>query len=104
MKNFIPRWLPLVPRFPQGSSLEICHSQRRAIVALVQPRVISHIPLVCLLATRQVYLCPTKYGARKLGSISGGFWTETGVPISSNQKSLPRIACNEYVFNECSLV
>ena len=44
----------------------------------------------------RVYLCPTKYGARKTGSTCGGFRTEAGLPISSNQKSFPRIACNEY--------
>src|SRR5262249_37554761 len=44
----------------------------------------------------RVYLCPTKYGARKSGSTCGGFRTEAGSPISSNQKSFPRIACNEY--------
>jgi hypothetical protein len=31
MKNFIPRWLPLVPHFPQAKrTLEMCYSQRSA--------------------------------------------------------------------------
>ena len=33
MKNFIPRWLPFVPRFPQAKrTLEMCHSQPSAAV------------------------------------------------------------------------
>lgn len=37
-----------------------------------------------------------KYGLRTSGSIFGGFWTAAGLPISSNQNSIPRMAFNEY--------